>query len=158
MRNRLTVFFVAIVIALTACTAAHADIAYDLNLPGIGNQIPVVSYSFGNPNTLSVTRVIDGFSPSLFLATANGTLFSTGSFDTFDTSFSATIPITSFEMTNILVTSIQFGIGDLENVTLHYETGSLVNNAVPEPSSMALLTSGLFGLGGVIRRKLARSN
>lgn len=154
-RSCLTLCVVVVAFALAACNAARADIVYDLNLPGIGTQIPITSFSFPLANTLSVTRPVDQFSPPLFLAVAAGTSFSTGSLDTYDTSFSATIPITSFEMTDILLTSIQLsGGGEIptETVTLRYQTGALVS--VPEPSSLMLLGSGALGLIKVIRRKL----
>lgn len=134
-------------IALTFTIPATASTIYDLNLPGIGSQIPVISYAFDSGAlTLSVTRDIDAFSPLLLSASSLGTVFSTGSLDTYDSSFSATIPATSFVMTDILISAV-VSAGTNTNVTLQYATGEFVTNSVPEPSTLLLLAGAALALG-----------
>lgn len=155
-RSLLMLCVMLVVVALAAGNAAYANTVYAVDLPGIGSQIPILSYSFGAGNTLSFTKDIDGFSPLLSNSVVLGTAFSTGSLDTYDTLVSTTIPTASFAMTNIILTSLQYsGNTDrtFETVTLQYETGTLVSTAVPEPSSLMLLGSGFIGLLGLKSRK-----
>jgi Type VI secretion system effector, Hcp/PEP-CTERM motif len=159
-RSYLTLCIAVVAFALVAGNTAYANTVHDINLPGIGNQIPILSFSFGPGNTLTFTKEIDVFSPLLFNAVVLGTAFSTGSLDTYDTSVSTTVPITSFGMTNILLTSIQTSGGTdipFETVSLQYETGAFVNTTVPEPSSLILLAGGLAGFSRLRRRKLVRN-
>ena len=147
----------SVTVALMFAIPASATISYDLNLPGIGSQIPVVSFSLNvGTRTLNVARDIDVFSPDLFSAVSLGTVFSTGSLDTYDSSISTTIPLTSFVMTDILITALSTSGGGeipIENATLQYATGRLVSNSVPEPSSLLLLAGAALALIGSLRRK-----
>jgi len=131
-------------VALLLGTPASATISYDLNLPGIGGQIPVLSFSLG-AQTLNVAREIDGFSPALLNAIVSGTVFSAGSLDTYDSSLSTTIPVTTFVMTNVVITNLSFS-GGVENVGLSFLTGQLVSNSIPEPSSLLLLLGAAAGI------------
>jgi len=154
MRKSLWIILAVMVVAVCAPNA-QADTTFDLNLPGIGNLIPVESFTIDQFNDLSVTCKVDSFTPAIFDATVTLTTFATGSFDTFDSSFSTTIPITSFVITDSFFTSIQhFGSleNPMENDTLHFATGTLVSN-VPEPASLMLLGSGLLSLAGIRRRR-----
>ena len=155
--SSLTLCVAVVAFAFMAGNDAYANTVHDINLPGIGSQVPILSFSFGPGNTLSFTKEIDVFSPLLFNATVLGTIFSTGSLDTYDTLVSTTIPIGSFGMTNIILTSIQNSSGagiPFETVSLRYETGAFVNNTVPEPSTLILLLSSVAAFAGLSRRKL----
>lgn len=143
-------------VALTFAMPASASISYDLNLPGIGSQIPLLSYSLNlGTQDLDVVRDIDVFSPLLSNAATAGTVFSTGGFDIYDSSFSATIPLESFVMTGILITAFTSSGGTTatESVTLQYDTGRLVSNSVPEPSSLLLCAGAALALIGSMRRR-----
>ena len=176
MRKSLWIILAVMIVAVGAPNA-QADTTFDLNLPAntlVGGGpipaalIPVESFMiFPTPTTcggggviggdscLELTRKVDSFSPLLFNITVTGTTYPTGSVDTFDSSFSTTIPITSFVMTDIFFASIQHSGSQenpIENVFLEFATGTLVSN-VPEPSSIVLLGSGLLGLAGIKRRR-----
>jgi len=137
----------SLVVGLMCGTPAFATVSYDLNLPGIGGQIPILSYSFGTLS-LNVAREIDGFSPALANAIVLGTVFSTGSLDTYDPALSTTTPLTSFAMTNLIITSLSFsgGVIPIENVGFSYAAGQLVSGSIPEPSSLLLLGAAAVAL------------
>jgi len=145
MRKSLWIILAVMIVAVGAPNA-QADTTSDLNLQGV-SPIPVESFTI-NPTDLVVTG------QAFFPLFAGGT-FATGSLDTLDSSFSTTIPITSFVMTDILITSVQLSGSNenpMETVTLTFETGTLVSN-VPEPASLMLVGSGLLSLAGVKRRR-----
>ena len=143
-------------VVLMSAIPASATISYDLNLPGIGRQIPIFSYSLDvGTLTLTAAREIDGYSPALNKAVGFGTVFSNGSLDKYDPSFSATIPLASFVMNDIVATGSSFSGGDempIQLLTLQYEAGRLVSNSVPEPSSVLLLAVAALAL---VRRRAA---
>jgi hypothetical protein len=144
----------------TLSSAVKADTVLDLNFPGIGNQIPIESFSFGPSPVmqLSVTRTTDIFSPVFFDATVTGTMFATASLDTYDSTISLTSPVSSFVMMDVLFTSIQHSGTEshpTETISMEFTSGSEVSN-VPEPSTLALLGGGLLSLAMGRRRRTGR--
>ena len=132
LRHRLLLL---LVVALSLCTLAAAD------------SVPV---SLSLPH--STTGIHYHFSPSdSSLATAaSGNFGSHASPDTIRT------PL----VTNSL-TRVAMPIGSLSNrhrapdFTLRNSGGG--HGTAPEPGSLALLSTGLFGIAGLVRRKLLRS-
>jgi hypothetical protein len=79
---------------------------------------PVLSYSFGIGNEISVALVIGIMSPQLFLAAATGTVFSKMDITVYNSQNKVDRKIT---LHNVLVSSIQPGFDLTENVTLSFE-------------------------------------
>jgi len=147
-------FSAAMLCTMALSSPVKADTVLDLNIPGIGSQIPIQSFSFGTME-LTVFRAVDLFSAGFFADTVNGTLVPTASLDTYDSSVSLTDPVSSFVMTGVQFTSIQHS-GDfahpVESITMTFATGTEVSN-VAEPSSLVLLGAGLPSVFGSWRRR-----
>jgi type VI protein secretion system component Hcp len=79
---------------------------------------PVLSYSFGASNDMTVTLVTGAMSPELFLAVATGTPFSKMEIKVYDGQNKVEQKIT---LHNVFVTSFQTGLGSTETVTLSFD-------------------------------------
>lgn len=76
---------------------------------------PVLAYSLGGGNDITVTIVTGAMSPELFLAAATGTPFPKMDLKVYDDQNKVSYRIT---LHNVFVTSIQPGVDLTENVTL----------------------------------------
>ena len=154
---------------MSAWSPARADESYYLYLPPIVGSvslpdypglIPIDSFGFGVSNGgkgieyLHVTRPIDSTSPAFFLALVSDEHFAIG--DVLGYESGATEPYLTFQMVDAIVSSdTKGGHFPTESVSLAFESGGYVQ-AVPEPSTSALMLFGFLAMAGVaVKRRLS---
>ena len=107
---------------LLCCTLAFSQTIYldaGPQVPADGPEgQPVLSYSFGTGNDITVTMVTGAMSPELFLAAATGTPFNKMEIIVYNDQNKVQTRIT---LHNVFVSSIQVGVDLTENVTLSSE-------------------------------------
>lgn len=131
---------------------AAADTFEVLNIPSIG-AIDANSFSLSG-NELTLERDVDIFSPKIFLATANGTIFPTATFELFDTSISSTVPFLTYDLQNAIFVSVNTsGGGEIPSEIDVLDAESITRETVPtpEPATLTLVGAGLLV---ALRRKL----
>jgi hypothetical protein len=137
---------------------AHALLLDYLTVPGIvgeagppgpAGSIELLSVSWV-PGTLTVVKLTDASSPSLFLAAAQGIPFAGVQLDRFDTDVSPTQPVQSLVFLDVLVSSFTSLGGEVpaEQVTFAFAQGPVV----PEPATAGFLALGVLALGARARR------
>jgi len=131
---------------------AAADTFEVLNIPSIG-AINVNSFSVSG-NEFTLERDLDVFSPNIFLAVTNGTIFPTATFELFDTSISSTVPFLTYDLDNAIFVSINTSSGSdrpSETDVLDAESITRQTSPTPEPATLTLVGAGLLV---ALRRKL----
>ena len=107
---------------LLCCTLAFSQTIYLDAGPQVPADAPegqpVLSYSFGTGNDITVTMVTGAMSPELFLAAATGTPFNKMEIIVYNDQNKVQTRIT---LHNVFVSSIQVGVDLTENVTLSSE-------------------------------------
>ena len=107
---------------LLCCTLAFSQTIYLDAGPQVPADAPegqpVLSYSFGTGNDITVTMVTGAMSPELFLAAATGTPFNKMEIIVYNDQNKIQTRIT---LHNVFVSSIQVGVDLTENVTLSSE-------------------------------------
>jgi len=132
---------------------AAADTFGVLNIPSIG-AIDVNSFSLSGTQ-FTLQRDVDVFSPKIFLAVTNGTIFPTATFELFDTSISSTVPFLTYDLDNAIFVSVNTsGGGELPTEIDVLDAASLTierSAPTPEPATLTLVGAGLLE---ALRRKL----
>ena len=127
-----------VVCVLVAGRASASTLDYTMVLqPGIvGDPESVLSISPG-VNQVTIVKVVDKLSPTIFQATAAGTVFNAVDFIAFDTVSSPHLEIGTYEFTNVIFTSVTQDVSGtipLERITFIATTATFTpKNAVEIP-------------------------
>ncbi len=149
MRSRLLVLS-AVLLAVLSVAPASAD-TLTLNVPGIGSSIPVDSFTVGSTQA-TLTRDIDIYTPQIFLAVTNSTLYPSVTLTVSNPTISTSLPVDVYRFSTAVFAAANLnGVGTTETDTLRYTSVSsfLYSLDVPGIGSNIPVTSISFGANSI---------
>ena len=162
MRLQLAAITAALLIGCAAPATAATIYTFELSSGAAADPASIQAFSFdplGAGGTLTITKFLDSFSPTVFLAVATGEIFPQVTFTAFDGVIDPSTRMFEFSLVDALFVSVQASGGNppLETFSVMSPNITITRGpaSAPEPATLLLMGTAV-AVAWSQRRSLAR--